>query len=106
MKDRIKWMRLQGIAEELVGRRVEINLSTMLPEQVISVVDYGKREAIISLNAQFCKEAEDVIRAVAHEVAHVRTETSEDTQELLGEWDRLTIVITKEYLEKGGRKNG
>ena len=92
----IKWKRLQRICNEIVpGDGVSIHLTTDMDPSIRGAV--VNRD--ILLNAQHCKSEDDVIEAIAHEVAHILTGDKE-SNEFMKKLIQLRKYIRKKYYGK------
>lgn len=68
----MKWLKIRNVLKEMCGgREIEIMLSTELPGDLKSVVEFTNDTAVFYLNAQYAKTFEDVANIIGHEVAHV-----------------------------------
>lgn len=76
MDDFILWKKLTTICEGIVDRKVNITLSTMVENDLNSIVSFNDDEVDIFLNALYCKGEPMVIKAIAHELAHVAMNNS------------------------------
>ncbi len=98
MKQGILWLRLQSICEQLCGEHVELHISTQLhPEIRGSVLRSGPGQVEILLNAANAKDADAVILTLAHELAHLRTDSPEHDEAFYCSWDNLQETIDGLY---------
>jgi hypothetical protein len=98
---KIKWIRLRNICKELTKREVEITLSTSKNlANVNSAVSFNNIGAKIILNAEQCKKLETVIKAIAHEVAHIQNGDNSHTNEFFNLWHSIEKNIIIKYKEK------
>lgn len=98
MANIIKWARLNHIAEQVVARKVTINLST---SQSIcnfkALAEFNDSFANIFLNGNECESDNMVIKAISHELAHVVLRSEQHGSEHSGKWDEINKEIREWY---------
>ncbi len=96
--NRIKWLKLKSIVKEITEKEVEFVASTHPSEFRAFVVAKGNKIEIY-LNMEFAKDVDDVIKSLAHEVAHVLLNDNKHTNKFRDKWNDLTKTITEKYKE-------
>ena len=116
---KIKWIRLEKILEELCDNRiVSITLTTHeltymsqaltwqnnLPgpgigEESISAVSFNEMEANFFLDGRRVKSEDMVIKALAHEVAHVILNDASHNTNFKKKWKEVRKEINKRYFK-------
>lgn len=91
---KIKWKRLKKIAEEIAGKPVHISASTLVENMRAGVVDNGK-EVEILINLNVIKSLEEVIKAIAHELAHVVLQTDNENK-----IEKLWSILEQKIVDK------
>lgn len=86
------------------GRTVHVHGSTELPNGLRAAVDAAPQRADIALNLNLVKSADEVIDALAHELAHVTANTERDDNSHAAEWERLRALITHKYYTEGNTR--
>lgn len=94
----IKWIRLQEICEFIVGRPVDITLSTMVVEDVIAMSSFNNKYVHIVLNAKKCKGGKKILKALAHELAHVSLGDNTHGGKFNQEWEEIEKRLTSQYI--------
>lgn len=67
----MKWLKIKALLGEILGRPVDILMSTELDDNIRSAVEFNQSHVVLYMNARFCKDVESVIENVAHEITHV-----------------------------------
>ncbi|WP_027719121.1 hypothetical protein [Desulfovirgula thermocuniculi] len=93
----IWWLRIKRAAEKIVCRPVSIHGSTDLPSHLKAAVDAAEGRVDIALNFRHIKSAEDALRAVAHELAHVVAGTSGHGADFGAAWEEIYKKLREEY---------
>jgi len=115
---KIKWGRLERILEDLCDRIVNITLTTheltfmstaltwqnnlAAPgrgEESVSAVSFNEIEAEFLLNAKRVKSENMVIRALAHEAAHILLKDPSHGTLFKEKWKELRKIIKEKYYE-------
>lgn len=99
LEDGINWIKLQRISKEVVGKEVEITLTTMLDREKYRAVmtsNGGKVQVVLSANN---KSANQVIDALAHELAHATLNSDSHDATHSEEKKRIKNVLIKNYKE-------
>jgi len=76
---------------------VSIHGSTDLPSHLKAAVDAAEGRVDIALNFQHIKSAEDALRAVAHELAHVVAGTPHHGPDFGAAWEEIYRRLREEY---------
>jgi predicted metal-dependent hydrolase len=98
MPDRIRWLRLQKIATEIANRKVTINLTTSSKiTGYRALTEFNSQSMLVYMNGCLIKSVEEVIDALAHELAHVTLGTKDHGNEFDLEWARIRSLITERY---------
>lgn len=92
----IKWSRLVRICERITGRTITISLTTIFTE-VRAGVSFNDLSADIVLNGSLCKTDEDVIEALAHEIAHIMDGNTHHDNEFPNRMGAVSTQLRKEY---------
>lgn len=94
-------MRAESIARSLQNKDcvVHVHGSTDLPHDMRAAVTATPARVDIALNLTRVKSEYEVIDALAHELAHVTTNTTQDDNAHAHEWACLREIITKKYRE-------
>lgn len=106
MVQRIKWRRLKRLAEAVVKRPVAIYCSTEMPPSLKAAADIYDTRADIALNLQHIKSAEDALRALSHELAHLIVNTPHHNAEFDAAWAKLYTSLSESYFLKTHQKGG
>lgn len=95
----IKWIRLQNICLDLVGRKLvlHVHASTDVPPELCAAVHREGDRIDILMNMLYNKNREDVIDSLAHEMAHIVLNTEGHGPEFDEKWAALRKSITREY---------
>ncbi len=99
MAQRIKWRRLKRLAEAAISRTVAIHCSTEIPIELRAAADIYAEHMDIVLNLQHVKSEEDVIRAVAHELAHAIENSERHGEAFDRAWAKLYDKLREDYLK-------
>lgn len=98
MENKIKWSKLVSISKEITGKDVSINLSTEKSiRNFFALANISRYKITIYINGNKCKSEQDVIKAIAHELAHDTANTTNDSEDHRKEWERLEEVIKSKY---------
>ncbi len=100
MQNKIKWGRLKRIAQKISGKNVDIYGSTRMSPEIRSAVEFNGGRADIGINLKQVKNVQEVIEALAHELAHVVLGDSAHTEEHKKKWRELTDKIKVKYEEE------
>ena len=100
----IKWKRLTHILEKICERPTFITLTNHDFSgghgDAISAVVFNTEHAEILINSHEAKSLTKVIRALAHEAAHVVLGNANHNKVFNKKWNSLTNLIEEEYLRK------
>ncbi len=95
----IRWFRLLDIAHELTGKPIEFIMSTSLSPDINAAVvgpdEYEWGIYHILFNPSMCKRERDVIKALAHELAHMITGSEEHGAGFDAAWRETEAKIIK-----------
>lgn len=97
MNEKIRWLRVKQAAEKIAGRPVSIHGSTDLPSHLRAAVDATKERVDIALNFQHVKSVEDVLAAVAHELAHIVAGTPHHGERFEAVWKEIKEKLMEDY---------
>ncbi|GEA15502.1 hypothetical protein E308F_17460 [Moorella sp. E308F] len=97
MDEKIRWLRIKQAAEKIACRPVSIHGSTDLPPHLRAAVDATEERVDIALNFQHVKSAEDVLAAVAHELAHVVAGISHHGGRFEAVWKEIKERLMEDY---------
>lgn len=98
---RIRWVRLKECMEAMTCCQVEILATTGMKESHVAHLDLQGNSARVLVNLCVCKDLNAVIKALAHETAHIllRSDVHDDA------WKELNAKCRKElvfrYLNAG-----
>ena len=96
----IKWTRLRKISEDIVDRKVSINLSTDAGiDGYIALTEFNKEKVNVFVNGNKCKDISEVIDALSHELAHVNTNSRDHDNKHSAEWERIKTEMIKRYAD-------
>lgn len=96
--DTIRWLRIKNVCEKYADRTVHIYGSTDLPHRLQAAVTFTDERVNIAVNLSRSKSARQVIRAVAHEMVHVKNGTdTHDELEFGVQWDEMEKQIREVY---------
>jgi hypothetical protein len=96
---KIKWSRLAKIVKEIVGRDIEIVLTTGITNPV--VIAATDNIGTIFLNGNQTKTPYSIIEAIAHETTHlVLPDIYEDTKAFQQKNNQLLELITNKYYKE------
>lgn len=93
--------KLKKIVQEKVGNYPKVNISLSTIEQaddVNGVVIFNDKNADIIINGNNCKTDKQVIRAVAHETAHIVLKNNEHNNNHTMLWDEIDKEFNIAYL--------
>jgi hypothetical protein len=93
----ILWSRLRDIASRNVGKNVQLFATTEMDNNLRAVVKSQLDTTEIILNLSMNKTIGQVIKSLAHELAHVKLGNNEHNNPFKEEWGRLVGAITEEY---------
>jgi len=98
----IDLMMLKKICEEFINREVEITYSTysFLDERLrefISAIVYNPSHADIAIFAHKCKDDKMVLKAIAHELAHVLANTIKHGKKFQNKWVETEKSLSEKY---------
>lgn len=97
----VMWLRIRRAAEELVGKRVELYLSTAVPPDLKGVVEDEGNVVYIVLNMTYSKEIDNILDIVAHELAHVKTRKLEHDATFNAAYTELREELRRRYFQQG-----
>lgn len=92
----MKWLKLKRICEDILKRKVEINGSTSIYGIKAGLVDDGKTAEIL-INFNILKKENDIIKGVAHELAHSILFTDTENEQHKIKWEKLEKIIKEKY---------
>jgi len=94
---KIKWIRLLKVVKEMVAQEVTITLSTSDQlKGLMSAVRFTKDNADIILSSS-CKSVTQVLKATAHEVAHIIQNNDKHDEKFYTLWEETEEKIVKKY---------
>ena len=93
----ILWSRLRDIASRSVGKNVQLFATTEMDHNLRAVVRSQLDTTEIILNLAYNKTIGQIIKSLAHELAHVKLGNNGHDNQFKEEWGRLVKVITDEY---------
>lgn len=97
----ILWGRLKRLSEDIVCRPVTITLTTDVALNGYSgVSNWNKARAVILINGREEKSLDSVIEVLAHELAHVVTDSKEHDDAFDKEAKRIKKYIKTMYEEE------
>ena len=101
----IKWIRIKSIASVITGKNIELLLSTILDNNVISAVVYPEKTTkdtiyTIVLNGERIKSLSDVIKAICHEMVHIVYPKIKHGKQFDEHWNNFISYFTPLYETK------
>lgn len=91
--------RLATLARRVTNRPVSVTVTTALDESIRSSVVFNPDGADVFINGNLCKTEEDVLDALAHELAHVTRGTNDHGDGFESEWNRILKLLTAAYFK-------
>jgi hypothetical protein len=92
----MKWVRLKRICEGILKRKVEINGSTSINGIKAGLVDDGNTAEIL-INLNLLKKEDDIIKGIAHELAHSILFSDVEDKLHKEKWEELEKIIRFKY---------
>jgi hypothetical protein len=106
--DGIKWIRLQEICRDTVGRglTIELHASTDIPGNTRAAVLKEGHRVDIALNMLYNKTLDDVIESLAHEMTHIVLGIGDEGHgpKFNHKWDEVRKMIRREYRSRDEKK--
>jgi len=98
----LDFIRLKGLCSEFINREVDIVYCTysLKHEKLnayISAIVSNPFRADILIFANKCKNDEMIIKAIAHELAHVLAKTTGHGKRFQNKWDETEKLLSKRY---------
>jgi len=109
MSNEIKWIRLQDICKDIIFRKRQEDISIFLhgsmdlPANLRATVERHGDRVDLLVNLTYNKGVEDIIKSLAHELAHIvlgRGDECHETRRFVRTFQVLVGEITDAY-EKG-----
>lgn len=95
--DKIKWIKLKRIAEEVTNKKVEFVASTHITDYRAFVICDKHDNITVYFNMEYAKDIKLIIISLAHELAHVVLMNDAHDNQFEDEKEKLITKITKNY---------
>ena len=97
----MKWLKMKSVLKDMTSLNAEILLTTELPPNWRSAIEFTDTTLTLYLNAKYAKNVQDIVDSVAHEVTHALNGDN-CHEEVHNDWEERVSKTKIDFLRRMG----